>query len=193
MSKYQVACEVDGNYRLTVTYDAFTDNPVETDEGMAHHVWDYDRTDKVEPEMRDVIKQHLTANEVIDILLNKMDFTMKSWESDDDEMWMELLDANGNGVIDVEASDYFCGNVSIDDLLYYMDEDNLAAIIDHIEQVCAITYGYRGYCQGDYASGFSYMTYKEYVEGGYGNVDNWRAEAADKLKRECEYINHWKV
>lgn len=191
MSAYQVTQEVVGNYRLTVTYDDWCRNPVEEDEGMAHHVWDYDRDKKVESEMKEVISNHLNANEVIDIMLNKMDFTINLYQNAGDEPMIEICDHLKETVIEATADDYFHGNIDIASLFEYLDKDDLFEIIEHIDQVVAITYGYRGYCQGDYADGFSYMTYKEYLERGCEDKEDWHSEVKKWLDGECEYINHW--
>lgn len=193
MSAYQAEQEVVGNYRLTVTYDEWCENPVENNDGMAHHVWDYDRDEKVEPEMREVIKEYLNANEVIDIMLNKLGYTIEYWNQDDGcEPLMRICDCKKDTIIDdVEVRDYFSRNIDIDSLIEYLDQDDLFEIIEQIDQVSAIRYVYRGYSQGDYADGFSYLTYKQYLERGIKDNEDWHIQAEQWLTDECEYINHW--
>lgn len=205
---YEFAKKEIGDYRITIYQDEDADCPCTAWDLAGVYFWDYSDygynrglsrgcssevdAKNAEDALKELVCKNVSQKKIIDYINSENVDSFRMRYDKSDHMWYleNLYDGEWYNheefcPSDLKRFDYR------EELCDILGEDDFASLLQSCKDIAFYEWSSRGYCQGDYASGYAYCDKERFKEMVDTNTRNWRKRALDLFEGEVKDIGMW--
>lgn len=205
---YEIEKKEIGDYRITIYQDEDAENPCIAWDLAGVYFWDYSDwgynrvlscgcsrevdAESAEDALKKLVCNYVSQKKIIDYINseNVENFRMRYDKAD--HMWYLENLYDGKWYEHDLFSPYDVKNDRCtDDLCDILEEDDFAYLLQSCKDIAFYEWSSRGYCQGDYVSGYAYCDKERFEKMVDTNTKNWRKRALDLFEGEVNDIGMW--
>ena len=202
---YEFAKKEIGDYRITIYQDEDAECPCTEWDLVGVYFWDYSEgynrclsrgcsrevtAKNAEDALKDIVCKYVSQKKIIDYINSENVDSFRMRYDKSDHMWYLENLYNGEWYNHEE----FCELKRFDyreELCDILEEDDFASLLQSCKDIAFYEWSSRGYCQGDYVSGYSYCDKERFEKMVDTNTKNWKNRAIDLFESEVKDIGMW--
>ena len=203
---YEFAKKEIGDYRITIYQDEDAECPCTESDLVGVYFWDYSDwgynrvlsrgcskevdAKNAEDALKDLVCKYISQKKIIDYINSENVDSFRMRYDKSDHMWYLENLYNGEWYnheefYELKRFDY---RYELCDIL---EEDDFASLLQSCKDIAFYEWSSRGYCQGDYVSGYAYCDKERFEKMVDTNTKNWRKRALDLFEGEVNDIGIW--
>lgn len=200
---YEFAKKEIGDYRITIYQDEDAESPCKESDLVGVYFWDYSDwgynrvlsrgcsrevdAKNSEDALKDLVCKYVSQKKIIDYINSENVDSFRMRYDKSDHMW--YLENLYNG--EWYNREEFCELKRFDyreELCDILEEDDFTYLLQDCKDIAFYEWSSRGYCQGDYVSGYAYCDKERFEKMVDTNTKNWRKRALDLFEGEVKVI-----
>ena len=205
---YEFAKKEIGDYRITVFQDEDAESPCTDCDLAGVYFWDYPNygynrklscycsrevgAENAEDALKELVCKYVSQKKIIDYINSENVDSFRMRYDKSDRMWYLENLYDGKWYEHDRFSPYDVKNERCtDDLCDILEEDDFTYLLQDCKDIAFYEWSSRGYCQGDYVSGYAYCDKERFKKMVDTNTKNWRKRALDLFEGEVNDIGMW--
>lgn len=205
---YEFAKKEIGDYRITVFQDEDAECPCTEWDLVGVYFWDYSDygynrglsrgcsrevdAKNAEDALKELVCKYVSQKKIIDYINSENVDSFRMRYDKSDHMWYLENLYDGKWYEHDRFSPYDVKNERCtDDLCDILEEDDFTYLLQDCKDIAFYEWSSRGYCQGDYVSGYAYCDKERFKKMVDTNTNNWKNRAIELFESEVKNIGMW--
>ena len=204
---YEFAKKEIGDYRITIYQDNDAECPCTEWDLVGVYFWDYSEgynrclsrgcshevdAKNAEDALKELVCKYVSQKKIIDYINSENVDSFRMRYDKSDRMWYLENLYDGKWYEHDRFSPYDVKNERCtDDLCDILEENDFTYLLQDCKDIAFYEWSSRGYCQGDYVSGYAYCDKERFKKMVDTNTKNWRKRALDLFEGEVNDIGMW--
>lgn len=205
---YEFAKKEIGDYRITIFQDEDAECPCIEWDLAGVYFWDYSDNGynrslsrgcsrevdakNAEEALKGLVCKYVSQKKIIDYINSENVDNYRMRYDKSDRMWYLENLYKGEWYEYYRFSPYDIKNgCCTDELCDVLEESDLASLLQSCRNIAFYEWSSRGYCQGDYVSGYAYCDKERFKKMVDTNTKNWKNRAIDLFEGEVKDIGMW--